>query len=67
MTIPNEIRVRMHEAGERGAEEGVVIARDLIMQLRPLVQGLYLIPAFGRYDLAADVLEVVPEAAMPVL
>jgi len=65
MNVPDEIRRRMQFAGEKGATEGVAIARDLITQLRPFVQGIYLIPAFGRYDLAADVIEVVSEAAPP--
>jgi homocysteine S-methyltransferase len=65
MIIPDEARQRMHNAGDSGAVEGVAMARDLIMQLRPLVQGIYLIPAFGRYDLAAEVIEVVSEAAIP--
>jgi homocysteine S-methyltransferase len=65
MNVPDELRQRMQLAGEKGAAEGVAIARDLITQLRPFVQGIYLIPAFGRYDLAADVIEVVGEAAQP--
>lgn len=65
MNVPDEIRRRMQFAGEKGATEGVAIARDLITQLRPFVQGIYLIPAFGRYDLAADVIEVVSEATQP--
>ena len=34
------------------------------MALRPLVQGVYLMPSFGRYEVAAEVLEVLqPEVA----
>jgi homocysteine S-methyltransferase len=65
MVVPTDIRARMHEAGEKGPEEGVALARDLILQLRPLVQGIYLMPAFGRYDLAAEVIEVVSNATVP--
>ena len=59
--IPAEVRDRMHRAGDRGALEGVAMARDLVRQLRPLVQGIYLMPAFSRYDLASEVIEVVRE------
>lgn len=59
--IPAEVQERMHRAGDRGAEEGVSMARDLVGQLRPLVQGIYLMPAFSRYDLASDVIEVLQE------
>jgi homocysteine S-methyltransferase len=65
MIVPAEIRSRMHEAGDRGAEEGVAMARDLIIQLRPLVQGVYIMPAFGRYDLAAEVIEIIAETMIP--
>jgi hypothetical protein len=27
--------------------------------LRPLVQGVYLMPSFGRYEVAAEVLEII--------
>ena len=64
--IPEDIRRQMREAGKNGAEVGVGIARDLVTQLRPWVQGIYLIPAFGRYNLAAEVIEVVSEGALPV-
>ncbi len=57
--IPDEYRQQMRAAGDNGAEMGVGLARDLIRQLQPFVQGVYLIPAFGRYDLAAEVIEVV--------
>ena len=38
--------------------EGVKIAREMVEELKPLVQGIYMIPVFGRYDLVADVLDV---------
>ncbi|MCB0163743.1 MAG: bifunctional homocysteine S-methyltransferase/methylenetetrahydrofolate reductase [Anaerolineae bacterium] len=64
--VPEDMRRQMREAGKNGAEAGVAIARDLVTQLRPWVQGIYLIPAFGRYNLAAEVIEVVSEGALPV-
>ncbi|NJN96915.1 MAG: hypothetical protein HC875_23845 [Anaerolineales bacterium] len=59
--IPADIRQRMRDAGEKGAQAGLVMARDLIRQLRPHVQGLYLMPPFDRYDLAAEVIEGIEE------
>ncbi len=59
INIPDEIRQRMHAAGEDGPQMGVEMARDLVLTLRgTLAQGIYLMPAFGRYDLAAEVIEV---------
>ena len=42
--------------------EGVAIAREIVQALRDAVSGIYLIPAFGRYDLAAQVLDVLQAA-----
>jgi homocysteine S-methyltransferase len=58
INIPEETRQRMRSAGETGAQEGIAMARDLIQELRPRVQGIYLMPAFDRYDLTAEVIEV---------
>ena len=55
ITIPDEIRVRMHGAGDRGAELGMELAIALIEEIRPLVDGIYLMPSFGRYEMAAEV------------
>jgi methionine synthase I (cobalamin-dependent)/5,10-methylenetetrahydrofolate reductase len=66
ISIPEEIRQRMWQAGDKGAQEGVAMARDLVLQLRSFTQGIYLMPAFGRYDLASEVIEVLKEATLSV-
>jgi len=57
--IPDGIRARIEAAGSDGPREGVRIAIELIEQIRPWAQGVYLIPAFGRYDLAAEIVEAI--------
>ena len=57
ISIPEALRERMQQAGEKAPQEGVRIALELIEQMRPWARGIYLMPAFGRYDLAADVVE----------
>jgi homocysteine S-methyltransferase len=57
--IPDEIRQRIENAGEDGPKEGVRIAVELIEQVRGWAQGVYLMPAFSRYDLAAEILEAI--------
>jgi methionine synthase I (cobalamin-dependent)/5,10-methylenetetrahydrofolate reductase len=57
ITIPDPTRDRMRLAGEKSAEEGVRICRELLAQARELFSGVYLIPSFGRYELALSVLE----------
>ncbi|MGC9467650.1 MAG: bifunctional homocysteine S-methyltransferase/methylenetetrahydrofolate reductase [Anaerolineae bacterium] len=57
ITIPPELIARLERAGDRASEEGVRIAVELIDALKEWVQGIYLMPAFNRYDLAAEVIE----------
>ena len=54
ITIPDHVRAAMHAAGERGAEVGLEMARQLLDEMAPLVQGTYIMPSFGRYELAAE-------------
>ena len=56
--IPQRHRDRMRAAADPAAE-GVAIALEVVDELRADVQGVYVIPAFGRYDLAADILDAV--------
>jgi methionine synthase / methylenetetrahydrofolate reductase(NADPH) len=50
ITIPDEVRARMRAAGEHGHEEGLKLAQELLSAARSLVQGAYLMPSYGRYD-----------------
>jgi homocysteine S-methyltransferase len=54
--VPEPVRERMRRAGESGLEEGMALARELIDAARGRVQGVYLMPSFGRYDVAAQLL-----------
>lgn len=56
VSIPEEARARMREAGERGRDVGIELAREIITEARQrgLIQGAYLMPSYGRYDLVAD-------------
>ena len=57
IVIPDEIRKRIESAGEHAPSEGVKIAAELIERIKTWGQGVYIMPAFGRYDLAADIIE----------
>jgi methionine synthase I (cobalamin-dependent)/5,10-methylenetetrahydrofolate reductase len=56
ITIPDEVRARMREAGERGRDVGIELAREVITAARDrgLIQGCYLMPSYGRYDLIGE-------------
>jgi len=60
--IPETYRRRLEEAGEKAAWEGVKIALELIEQIKPWSNGIYLMPQFNRYDLAAEIIEKCKEA-----
>ena len=57
ITIPQSIHQRMETAGEDGAREGIRLAVELIGQLKSLAGGVYLMPAFNRFDYAAEIIE----------
>jgi homocysteine S-methyltransferase len=60
ITLSQAALDRMQRAGKHGREEGVKMAQELLLELKELthVQGVYLMPSFGRYELACQVLEV---------
>ena len=59
MQIPEAIRERMRKTpgGEAARKEGVRIAREMLFAVRERVQGAYLMPPLGRYELALEVLD----------
>jgi len=57
--IPEEAMERIAAAGEEASRTGIQLALELIAQLRGLVKGLYLMPPFHRYELAAEIIEKV--------
>lgn len=60
ITLSEAALERMRKAGANGRQEGVKMAQELLLELKelPHVQGVYLMPSFGRYELACQVLEV---------
>ena len=58
ITIPDAVRERMRLAGNDGLREGIAMAQELLLQCREHFQGVYLMPSFGRYEAAAEVLDV---------
>jgi homocysteine S-methyltransferase len=57
VSVPDEIRSRMREAGKKGRSAGLAIAIDLARELRAEAAGLYVMAPFGRYDVAAEIVE----------
>ncbi|HET9253201.1 MAG TPA: bifunctional homocysteine S-methyltransferase/methylenetetrahydrofolate reductase [Candidatus Eisenbacteria bacterium] len=57
--VPEHAREAMRTAGEKGIEIGVEMCRKLLLEARDLVEGAYLMPSFGRYEVVARVAEAV--------
>jgi homocysteine S-methyltransferase len=57
VTIPDRLQDRIHQAGDQAAREGIRIAIELVQEMRTWAGGIYLMPQFNRYDLAAEVVE----------
>lgn len=57
ITIPADVRKRMEKAGDEGSAVGLELAEKLLDEVRPLCQGTYLVPSFGRYDDMADLVK----------
>jgi homocysteine S-methyltransferase len=64
VSIPDLIINRMARAqnAEAARAEGIAIAREMLSELRDMVQGAQISAPFGRYSSATDVLEVLGES-----
>jgi homocysteine S-methyltransferase len=59
ISIPEDMRRRLNAAGDKSPTEGVRIASELIEQMRTWAAGVYLMPAFNRYDLTAEIIDCI--------
>jgi homocysteine S-methyltransferase len=59
ITVPDRVRARMREAGDRGLREGIAMGQELIAEVRRSYSGAYLMPSFGRFEVVAEVLEAI--------
>lgn len=66
ITLTTGARDRMRKAGPNGRREGVKMAQELLQQLVPYAEGVYLMPSFGRYEVAAEVLDVLVDEPLHV-
>jgi homocysteine S-methyltransferase len=54
VSVPDDVRQRMRDAGENGKAEGIAQARELLEACRPMVNGTYLVPSFGRVEVVGE-------------
>lgn len=58
ITLTDEARRRMKLADKDGRVEGIKMAQELLQALTPYAEGVYLMPSFGRYETAAEVISI---------
>jgi homocysteine S-methyltransferase len=54
ITIPDGVRARLRDAGDRAADVGLDLTLELVASAAPLVAGTYIMPSFGRYEQCAE-------------
>jgi homocysteine S-methyltransferase len=60
IVLPDEVRQRMRgKSGAEGVREGMAVARDLVEAGRGGVGGWYLMPPFGKVELALELIEAI--------
>ncbi|MGH7356743.1 MAG: bifunctional homocysteine S-methyltransferase/methylenetetrahydrofolate reductase [Candidatus Rokuibacteriota bacterium] len=57
ITIPDHVRARLREAGDRALAAGIEMAQALVGEVRRRWAGAYLMPSFGRFEVVAEVLD----------
>ena len=64
ISLPEEVRARMRgKQGGEGVREGMAIARELVAAGRGKVGGYYLMPPFGKVELALELMDFIRRPA----
>src|SRR6058998_1591362 len=58
ITIPDGVRARLRAAGDGALRAGIEVAQQLVSEIRARYAGAYLMPSFGRFEVVAEVLDV---------
>ena len=65
ITIPDATRAALRAAGEHGAEVGLRLTEELLDAVGDRVAGTYVMPSFGRYEQAAELVRRIHGARLP--
>ncbi|PYN16448.1 MAG: bifunctional homocysteine S-methyltransferase/methylenetetrahydrofolate reductase [Candidatus Rokuibacteriota bacterium] len=58
ITIPDLVRRRLRESGDGALRAGIEMSQQLVRDVRTRYAGAYLMPSFGRFEVVAEVLDV---------
>ena len=59
ITIPEDVRRRLREAGDGALRVGIEMAQKLVRAVRGRYAGAYLMPSFGRFEVVAEILDAI--------
>jgi homocysteine S-methyltransferase len=59
ITIPEDVRRRLREAGDGALRVGIEMAQELVRAVRTRYAGAYLMPSFGRFEVVAEILDAI--------
>ena len=65
ITIPDDVRSRMRAAGDQGHEEGLKLSQELLTSARSMIEGVYLMPSYGRYDVVSKLTKMLQMQQTP--
>jgi homocysteine S-methyltransferase len=60
IVIPEFVLAKMYEAGPNGRQAGLEMAQEILQYAHTRYAGVYLMPSFGRYEMCASVLDILP-------
>lgn len=55
--VPDSVRAAMRDAGADGIAMGIRLAQEFVHEVQDRVQGMYLMPSFGRYEVCAEIID----------
>lgn len=55
--IPENLRKRLEAAGDKARQVGMELSLEFLEEARSMVQGTYLMPSFGRYEVVAEIVK----------
>lgn len=58
IVVPDAVLQRMNDAGEKGMEEGLKIAVEVINDIHSMIQGVYIMPSHGKYEASGELVKL---------
>ncbi|MDI6804514.1 MAG: bifunctional homocysteine S-methyltransferase/methylenetetrahydrofolate reductase [Bacteroidota bacterium] len=59
MIIPEKVREKIRNAGSDASKVGIELSKEFIKEAKQIVQGIYMMPPFGKYDVVRELMEEV--------